>query len=248
MILERAEDQGAGRDRRLFSIDDMRQCARCRALDNSRLATRCIVSQTILLLLLSRVAFGQSPSADATSGHGFVAVAPFSMTDDAQARLRGGLAADESPWLVDAPVFLRPNTGISVELMPLGSVTRQQYYHSFESNDAEDDGRAVLIMTRARAFAKRRFALDMVFGGGVVSQHWVFHSVEHSFPPVVTDRILDHHSPAVGVGVDGPLSLVPHLALVPLVRLYLVNHNGEGDSDSGWTSRVAIGIGAGVKW
>jgi len=229
------------------------RCARCRAFDSSELTNTRILALTVLMLLLSSATFAQDLSVrDAMAGHGFVALAPVSMTDDAHARLRGGRADDGSPWVVDGALFFRSNVGIGVEAVPLGSVTREQYYNSFESNDAEDDSRAVFIMARARAFAKRRFALDMVFGGAIVSQHWVFHSVSSSYglPPVatvVTDRVVDDHRPALGIGIDGPLSLVPHLALLPIVRLYVVNHSAEIDNN-GWSSRFTLGIGAGVKW
>lgn len=51
----------------------------------------------------------------------------------------------------------------------------------------------------------------------------------------VNDRIVDEKSPALRVGLDGPLSLVPHLALLPMVRLHMVNHT-QTDS-GGWSSR-----------
>jgi len=205
-----------------------------------------ILIQTGLMLLLPSVAFAQSASAtDAAPGHGFIAVSPLSMTDDSERRLRGARLSDDSLWSVDAAVFFARNIAVGVEAMSLESVTRQQSYASFSSNDTEDE-RAVLVMPRARVFAKRRVALDVAFGGGIAYQHWTFHMVNRFPPVVVNDRIVDEKSPALGVGLDGPLSLVPHLALLPMVRLYLVNHT-QTDS-GGWSSRVALGIGAGVKW
>ena len=131
--------------------------------------------------------------------------------------------------------------------MPLGSITRQQESIFFEEIDAEGE-RAVLITARTRTCARRRFALDVVFGGGIAFEHWSFPS-DYSgvFPSVITDRTFDVKNPALGVGVDAPLALIPHVALLPIVRLHLVNHNMERDAN-GWSTRVSVGIGAGVKW
>lgn len=221
---------------------------RTRALEKRFYATGRVLTHATLMLLLSSIAFAQSPSPiDAKPGHGFAAVAPLSMTDDAHDRLSGSRLADESFWLVDATVFVSRNVGIGVEVMPLGSVTRQDRAIFFQGNDAEDE-HAVLVMARARILAKRRFALDTVFGGGIAFEHWSFHS-DYSgvFPSVITDRTFDEKNPALGIGVDAPLSLIPHVALLPIVRLHLVNHDTEIASN-GWSTRVSIGIGAGVKW
>src|SRR5262249_59561409 len=100
---------------------------------------------------------------------------PLISTDDSQARLRGSRLADESLWLIDAAVFVGSNVGLGVEAMPLGSVTREDRAIFFSGSNAEEE-HAVLIMARARTIAKRPFALDVVFGGGIAFQHWSFHS------------------------------------------------------------------------
>ena len=219
-----------------------------RVFNDNRCLTRRILAHTALVFLLSSVVLAQNPSPiDANPWHGFAAVAPLSMTDDAQDRLGGSRLADQSSWLLDSAVFVHKNVGIGVEMMPLGSVTRQQSYSSFGSNDAEDE-QAVLIMARARTLAKRQFALDIAFGGGLAFQHWSFHSFERfAFPPVINDRVFDEKNPVLSVGVDAPVSLIPHLALLPILRVHLVNHNSERDTN-GWSTRVSVGIGAGVKW
>ena len=221
---------------------------RPRALEKRFYATCRILTYAASMLMASGVVLAQSRSTiDARPGHGFAVVAPLAITDDAQDRLSGSRLADESFWLVDAAVFVSRNMGIGVELMPLGSLTRHDRAIFFEGNDAEDE-HAVLVMARARTLAKPRFALDVVFGGGIAFEHRSFHSEYRGvFPSVITDRTFDEKNPAVGIGVDAPLSLIPHVAVLPIVRLHLVNHNTERDAN-GWSTRVSVGIGAGVKW
>jgi len=102
------------------------------------------------------------------------------------------------------------------------------------------------VTARVRALAKGRGALDVVFGGGIADQHWAFHYVSRFPPIVVDDRIVDARSPALAVGADVPLALIAHVALIPTFRLHLVNHTETGSN--GWSSRVALGFGAGVRW
>src|ERR1043166_5899777 len=115
---------------------------------------------------------------------------------------------------------------------------------AFTTNDAEEE-RAVLVMARSRAFTGRRVALDTVFGGGIAYQHWAFHT-QTRFPPATTETIRDDLAPALGVGVDLPVSLVPHVSLLPGVRVYIVNHVNE--QTVAWSTRLAVCMAAGVTW
>jgi hypothetical protein len=109
---------------------------------------------------------------------------------------------------------------------------------------------AILVTGRWRALRHNRLGIDAVLGIGTVIQHRNTRTSLRFVSNSETSTIDDRYSPAVGFGVDVPFSIIRHVALSPLIRVYFLDR-GEPDTPnvlSTPSARVAVGVTAAVTW
>jgi hypothetical protein len=204
-----------------------------------------------LVVSLGRPVHGQSAmaaSSEAGPGHGLAGAGFVLAADDAAERIRfrgptvGGL------WLVDAAVFVGGRVGVGVEALALGTVTGSYEAACCRISDEEKET-AVFASGRWRAFHRNRIAIDAVAGVGRVFQHRDTRT-SLRFPTSETVVTEDRRSPAFALGIDAPMSLVPHIAISPLARVYFLDRGVRSTPNVLFVSstRVVLGFTAGVTW
>ena len=233
--------------RRLVPTGNRSAITRCRPVP---LRLRCTGYTAVAVLLLSTTTVAQSITNGASGGHGFAGVGALASTDDAAERVRFyNASAAGTAWLVEAAVFVAPRIAAGVEALALGTVTGSTAELCCLERVEEQEA-AILATGRWRALHQNRLGIDAVFGIGAVNQHRDTRTSLRFVPNSETSTIDDRHFPVVGVGVDVPFSVIPHVAISPLIRVYFLDRSGQDMASVPSTSstRVAVGVTAGVAW
>jgi hypothetical protein len=204
----------------------------------------------VAILFLSTTALAQSVTNDASLGHGLAGVGVLSLTDDAAERTRfPDVSGGEVVWLIETAVFVAPRIAVGIEALPLGTVTGSYDALCCTLRDQEQET-AILVTGRWRALRHNRLGIDAVFGIGTVIQHRNTRTSLRFVSNSETSTIDDRYFPAVGTGVDVPFSIMRHVAISPLIRVYFLER-GEQDTANVLSTpsrRVAVGATASVSW
>jgi len=199
-----------------------------------------------VVLVFSTAAMAQPEGA----GHGSVTAGLFTASDDSTERARFPDGPSTAGMLfMEAVVFVLPRIGVGAEALSLGMVTGSYDAACCILRDQEQET-AIFVTGRWRPLKRKLVGIDAVLAVGTVLQHRETRTSLRFVANSARNTIEDRHSPAWGVGVDVPLSIVPHIAISPLMRVYFLDR-GERDTPNvvfAPSTRFAIGIIAGVSW
>jgi hypothetical protein len=157
--------------------------------------------------------------AQTTLPRGFAGVGLAFGSSDASARMR---LFEPSHRITTAEigVALTPRVGLGFEMMRAATMTATTRGRSFEATGRQQET-AFLGLVRFRADGRRRVAVDVVGGAGLLRQH---HEWDQSscFSGCAFTRRGEEDTNAVATvaGVDIPVRLGPHVSIGPQLRLY----------------------------
>jgi hypothetical protein len=199
----------------------------------------------VALSLISTAAVAQS----AGFGHGFAAAGIVSTSDDAASRTRfpdgpvsGGL------WFIGAAAFVGHGVALGVEALSLGSVTGSYNADCCILRDQEEE-KAILATVRWRALRLHRLAFDPLVAFGALTQH---RETENNvrFPPITNLAITNESDTAGGFGVDVAVTVLPHVVVAPMFRVYTLRRSSPNIPNvvASSSTRFVIGVTAGGSW
>jgi hypothetical protein len=202
-------------------------------------------------LTLTGILFGVQPVlAQIGLGDGLVAGGWYAATADSSERVsvRNAEITDDH-WQAEVTVFLGRRIGVGVEAVALGSTSMTGNILCCILNETEDE-QLWLATGRWRAFAAHSMALDAVGGIGVVLQHFERQSGLRFTPGSVTETTSDNQSLAFSAGIDLPIAIASHLAVLPMLRVYALRRDYQPGTLFGTlpSTRVAIGVSAAFTW
>lgn len=181
------------------------------------------VAVLFALTFFARPAFAQTSGTQlrAMSDRGFVGVGVFATADDTTnrvARPRATPSVSSSELIFEAGLIRIGRLGVGAEFVTLGTAQGGTESACCSVNDEERES-MLLGMLRLRALQTSRLSVDLVGGIGVLSQHRETSTLLRSVPTSATTSIDDRRSPAYSFGVEAPVMVVQHLAIVPSLRL-----------------------------
>jgi hypothetical protein len=183
-------------------------------------------------------------------GQGFVAAGVLTASDDSADRVRfpdGPVTG--SRWFAEGAVFVGRGIGLGIETVPLGTVSGSYDAACCILRDDERE-KAIFGAVRWRALHLRRIALDPLVAFGRVAQHRETQTSLRFVPASTTTNITDTDFPAWGFGVDVPVAIVPHFAVVPLFRRYVLQRESQDTANvtASPSVRFVVGLLAGLSW
>jgi hypothetical protein len=182
-------------------------------------------------------------------GRGFVTAGLIALSDDSGSRTRFAIPPESSStWFTEAAVFVVPRVAIGVERFPLGTVTSASDALCCILRDFERE--TALVATGRWRAVQHLLSLDAVGGVGVMFQHRDTFTAARFIANSQIDTITDTTNSILSFGVDAPIKAGPHVAIVPVLRLYSVSRpvvNTANVTATGST-RVAAAITAGISW
>lgn len=193
---------------------------------------------------------GTSREAKVGLGHGLVGAGWFVATDDGAERT--GYLLPPAPVrvpLVSGAVFLFRRLGAGFEALGLGTVEVTGggacCWWSTQETEA-----LVVVSGRWRAVHRREFAIDAVAGVGTLLQRRVTSTGLRPNPSLEREQTEHRRSRAFAVGIDAPISVVRHVTISPMGRVYLLRRGERHETGDVFmpSKRVAVGFVAGLTW
>jgi hypothetical protein len=232
-----------------------------RSCRSARRTSECLMLRTALVACAALTlhpypsgAQNHAPRAPRNSYGGFVGGGFARASDDTVERIGfrntspGPESSSARVWLVETMVFVIGRIGAGAELANLGTVVGSIQTASFSQRHVQNET-VLLGVVRVRAARRDRLALDVMGGAGTVLQHRETR-VAYRHVRTQTDTIDDRRSPAFVLGVDTPITIAPHVAVVPHVRWYFL-HRGVLYAPSfsrSASTRPAIGLSGRLIW